>query len=291
MILFADESTATEVRAMWKTCFGDPDDYMEVYFRHKYRNEQTLVYFDEGKVVASLQMLPYQFTFYGKEIPVLYLSGVCTLPEARKKGIMHQLLLYSFEVARMRNVPLMLLVPQEQWLLNFYAKIGFVKTFDVGAEPLNTLKEAIEAHPDNPEAAYRQFDARYRGQDMTLQKSFDDFCAMAEEGALYHYPTKRNLQGMSRITDVGALLAFYAKSHKEVRFSVHVEDKHLAWNNGLFTVSEGSASRSHEPLKSALNFNIESLTQTIMGYHTHEIEEPLGKLFPKKSPQMHYMLE
>ena len=65
MIRFADKTTRPQVQEMWKTVFGDPDDYMDVYFRHKYRDENSLVYIEEGKVVSSLQMLPYQFSFCG----------------------------------------------------------------------------------------------------------------------------------------------------------------------------------------------------------------------------------
>jgi len=67
MIQFADDRTKQQVWDMWKTVFGDPDDYMEIYFRYKYRNENTLLYIEDGKAVSSLQMLPYQFTFCGTE--------------------------------------------------------------------------------------------------------------------------------------------------------------------------------------------------------------------------------
>ena len=39
MIQIADDTTKQEVRAMWKICFGDSDAYMDIYFNHKYRNE------------------------------------------------------------------------------------------------------------------------------------------------------------------------------------------------------------------------------------------------------------
>ena len=77
---------------MWKRCFGDPDDYMELYFRYKYRPEDTLLYIEGSEAVASLQMLTYQFTFHGVEIPVIYLSGVCTLPAYRGRGYARALL-------------------------------------------------------------------------------------------------------------------------------------------------------------------------------------------------------
>ncbi|HMM17459.1 MAG TPA: GNAT family N-acetyltransferase, partial [Petrimonas sp.] len=88
MIHYADNTTRQQVYDMWKTVFGDSDEYMEIYFREKYRNENTLIYFESGKAVSSLQMLPFDFSFHGSEIPVAYFSGLCTLPEARKKGFM-----------------------------------------------------------------------------------------------------------------------------------------------------------------------------------------------------------
>jgi len=291
MIRFADEHTRDAVRAMWKTCFGDPDDYMDLYFRHKYRDEQTLLYLDGGKPVASLQMLPYRFTFHGSEIPILYLSGVCTLPEARKKGFMQQLLLRSFEVAREREIPLMLLVPQEEWLLTFYAKYGFAQTFDAGREPLPSIKTVLDAHPGDLEAAYRAFDCLFRGRDMTLQKSFDDFRAMAEEAALYDFPSKKNLIGMARIIDVEYLLLLYAEGNRNSSLSLKVEDEMIATNNGVYSVKEGSVVKGGVQVKSTLLFGIRELAELLLGYHIAFRNKVIRSLFSEKKASIGYMLE
>jgi len=291
MITFADDSTMQEVWEMWKTCFGDPDDYMEIYFRHKYRNENTLLYVDEGKAVASLQMLPYQFTFCGAEVPVLYLSGVCTLPQARKKGFMHQLLLRSFAVAAGRDIPLMLLVPQEEWLLQFYDKYGFAQTFDAGTEQLPSLRELTDTHPGDLHAAYRAFNTIYRQSDVTLQKTFDDFRAMIEEAKLYDFPPKKSLRGMTRVIDAERMLSLFADRYEEKIFSTHLQDELLLDNNDQFSLSGGIARRTILPEEPCLSVDIRELTQLLFGYHTSAREEPLRSLFPEKIPQMHFMLE
>lgn len=291
MIQFADNTTKQEVWDMWKTCFGDPDDYMAIYFRHKYRNENTLLYVDEGKAVASLQMLPYQFTFCGAEIPVIYLSGVCTLPQARKKGFMHQLLLKSFAVAASREIPLMLLVPQEPWLLQFYDKYGFAQAFDSGTDPLPSLRALTEAHPGDLHAAYRAFNTLYRQNDMTLQKSFDDFRAMMEEAALYNYPPKMNLTGMARVIDAERLLSLFAERYEDKSFSAVVKDELLQYNHNTFTLSRGIVGRISFPEEQGLEMDIRVLAQLLLGYHTSVREEPLHSIFPEKTPQMHFMLE
>ena len=290
MIRFADEHSREAVRAMWKRCFGDPDDYMDVYFRHKYRDDQTLIYFEGEMAVASLQMLPYTFTFHGCEIPVLYLSGVCTLPEARKKGIMHQLYYAALKWLE-REFPLMLLVPQEEWLLGFYAKYGFAQTFDAGVEQMLLLKKVLDLHPGDLQAAYRAFDSHFRGCEMTLQKTYDDFCAIVEEASLYHFPPKKNLIGMSRIIDVERLLQLYAAAQDDINFSLKVVDPLLSRNSGIFSISGGIAIKVEQPIDSMLELAITDLTQHLMGYHTSERGEQIATLFPEKVPAMHYMLE
>ena len=106
MIQFANEHTMPLVRQMWKTCFGDADDFLDILFKYKYRNENTLIYFDGDKAVASLQMLPYTMTFYGEEIPFAYLAGLCTLPEYRRRGYMDQLIHRAHYVIGERGIPL-----------------------------------------------------------------------------------------------------------------------------------------------------------------------------------------
>jgi Predicted acetyltransferase involved in intracellular survival and related acetyltransferases len=291
MIQFADDSTKQHVWDMWKTCFGDSDDYMEIYFRRKYRNENTLLYVDNGRPVASLQMLPYTFTFRGAEIPIIYLSGVCTLPEYRKKGFMHHLLLRSFEEAAKRDVPLMLLVPEEEWLLKFYDKYGFIQTFDAGTEALPSLRSLLDEYPGGLHAAFREFNTWYRQEDMTVQKSFDDFSAIVEEATLFDFPPKKSLRGMARVIDAPKLLSLFADRYEQKSFSVIVHDELLVNNNAVFTVSEGKSERNAPLVQPVLHFNIRELTQMLLGYHTSEKEEPLPSIFLEKKPKMHFMLE
>lgn len=291
MIQFANDTTRQLVWDMWKTVFGDPDDYMEIYFRHKYRNDQTLLYMEGNKAVASLQMLPYQFTFCGTEIPVIYLSGVCTLPEYREKGYSRQLLMKSFDIAAGRNVPIILLVPQEEWLLRFYDKLGFARTFDPGAETLPSLKELTQKYPGDLYAAYREFDSLFRYKDMTVQKSFDDFRAMVEEAALFGFPPKKNLMGMARVIDLQRLLSLFADQYPQTSFSVSVQDELLKINSSSFTINRGKVERNGPPAETLFHFNIRKLTQLLFGYHTSGSEEPLRTVFPEKVPSMGFMLE
>lgn len=299
MIKFANETTRSQVREIWKTVFGDPDEYVDVYFRHKYRDENSLLFMEGDKAVASLQMLPYHFTFCGTEIPVIYLSGVSTLSEYRKRGYVRQLLIRSFEEATHRNVPLMLLVPQEEWLLKFYDRYGFVQTFDTGMEELPSLKVLLEKYPDDLHVAFREFNSLFRQKDMTVQKSFDDFLAIVEDASISGFPVKRNLMGMARVIDAEKLLSLFAVRYEGKSFSIIVHDELVESNNALFIVAGGKVKRELPSGRSLgctddekpISVDIRELAQLLLGYHTSKKEEPFNTLFPEKQPQMHFMLE
>lgn len=287
MIRLADPISKAQVWDMWKRCFGDPDDYMELYFRYKYRPEDTLLYIEGSEAVASLQMLTYQFTFHGVEIPVIYLSGVCTLPAYRGRGYARALLFESFNEAIRRGVPLMILVPQEEGLMQWYAQYGFTQTFDSGSEPLPSLKEPMDRHEGDLEAAYNEFDGHYREQDMTVQKTFSDFKAMVEEAILFGFPEKKSLPGMARVINADHLLSLFASHRGDVvSFHVEVRDPLIPRNNLSAPVGDGV----HD-LPPTLQAEIDKLTRWLLGYRTTELGEPYVTLFPEKSPQMHYMLE
>ena len=291
MIAFATNQTMPFVRKMWKICFGDSDEYMELYFREKYRNENTLVYFDDNQAVASLQMLPYIFTFHQTEIPIAYFSGLCTLPEARKKGFMAALIRKAFEVLRQRQIPLAVLVPQEKWLLGFYDKFGFAQTFDAGTKEILSLKQLWEKYPDDLPAAYREFDNYFRMQDMTVQKTFDDFRAIMEEAKLFDFPPKTNLTGMSRIIDAEKLLAVFARRYPEKTFSFSLSDAEIHQNQANFSFRNGLVESNHDNGPTEHSLDIRQLSQLLFGYHTSQMDEPFRSLFPEKYPQINFMLE
>ncbi len=289
MIKFADNTTKPLVWDMWKTVFGDSDDYMEIYFREKYRNENTLIYFDRGKAVSSLQMLPFSFSFHGTEIPIAYFSGLCTLPEARRKGFMGALIEKSFDEMGKNGIPLAILVPQEESVMDFYRPFGFTQTFDAGT-PLPDLRKIV-SESENLETAYKSFDSFFRQRDMTVQKSFDDFRAIVKEATLFDFPSKRSLVGMARVIDAEKLLSLFADRYKHKLFSVTIHDELLPMNNATFAISEGKSVKNGNSVSPTFHFNIRTLAQVLLGYHTSWQDEPLRSVFPEKTPQMHFMME
>ena len=77
---------------LWRTCFGDSEAFISLYFDRVYKDENAMTIEKDGKIVSALQIVPYTMTYLGTEISVGYISGACTTPEERGQGLMRQLL-------------------------------------------------------------------------------------------------------------------------------------------------------------------------------------------------------
>ncbi|NDW19098.1 GNAT family N-acetyltransferase [Dysgonomonas sp. 216] len=288
MIQFANDKTAPLVRDMWKTCFDDSDAFMELYFTKKYRNENTLIYFENGIAAASLQILPYIIRFYGKEIPCGYISGACTLPQYRGRGYMKDLLLESFRIMQDRNIPISILIPARAPLFYFYEKYGYTQVFDKGEVPLY-FKSFLYKYPYDVKEAYTQFNKEYQQTDFCILKTEEDFKIIAEEYILDGCPAKYNLAGMARILDAWSLLSLYAIRNPRQDFRVKITDETLQ-TESIYHVQEATVSLIFGT-EWDFEVDIQTLTRLLFGYHTNNMPDNLSTKFTEQHPVMNLMLE
>ncbi|MBQ7162895.1 MAG: GNAT family N-acetyltransferase [Bacteroidales bacterium] len=115
----ADESMTVEIRTLWQTCFHDDEDWLDNYFHEYYRPSQTLIMTGQGRVLSALQMLPRK--------GLVYLSGLSTQPECRRRGYMSRLLQAALERID-RSGQLCVLIPQNDTLIGYYQSFGFQVT-------------------------------------------------------------------------------------------------------------------------------------------------------------------
>ena len=175
-------SRKEEVEELWRTCFGDPENFIRLYFDRVYCDENTLTIQENGKIVSALQMLPYTMTYMGSEIPVAYISGACTAPEARGKGLMRRLLQTSFEEMARRGVALTALIPAEPWLFDYYRQLGYTETFDYAEESyllpttLNVFPDVRVSRPSHSDPElYAYFNRKLSERRMCIQHTYKDF--------------------------------------------------------------------------------------------------------------------
>lgn len=268
------------VRNMWKECFGDNDEFLDLHFLHKYKHENTLVFFDDNKVAASLQMFPYEISFWGRKVPFYYLAGLCTLPQYRQKGYMAQLMHEAHKIMGERNIPLSILVPAEEWLFGFYNKFGYEQVFESDDKPI-ALKELLENHT-TIETAYEYFDLVVQNKDFYVQKSFDDFKVIIEEAEMDAFPLKYNLSAMARIIDLDFLIGLYNQSPLKRGSKVKVKIAGGNLGYGQLQLANGEIQ---------LEADIRFVCRLLFGFKTSQLPEPLSSLFPEHNPVINLMLE
>ena len=109
-----------KVKALWKLCFEDSEAFIEMYFRLRYNNEVNIAIESGDEVISALQMLPYPMTFCGKQIQTSYISGACTHPDYRGKGVMKELLSQALTKMLHNNVILSTLIVMISHLLPLF---------------------------------------------------------------------------------------------------------------------------------------------------------------------------
>ena len=123
-----------KVKNLWKLCFNDSEEFTELYFRLRYNNDINIAIQSGEEVIAALQMLPYPMTFEGEDIHTAYISGACTHPDYRNRGVMHELLSQAFARMLHNNVALSTLIPAEPWLFDYYGRSGYAPVFRYAEE-------------------------------------------------------------------------------------------------------------------------------------------------------------
>ncbi|GHT01654.1 hypothetical protein FACS189421_14300 [Bacteroidia bacterium] len=122
MIQFGEDKYKAALKTLWKCCFPEDDDeYIAFYFDEIYKNDESLIYLEDEKPVAFLQMIPWRKGGY--------LSGVMTHPEYQNSGISSRLILKSFDEMREKGYDYTFLIPQENRLTKFYEKFGYVSAY------------------------------------------------------------------------------------------------------------------------------------------------------------------
>lgn len=186
MIQYADDRLKSDVIFIWKTCFpDDPESFVKFYFEKVYKNENTLVYIHNQHVVACLQMIPYEMSFYNATIKVRYISGCATLPEFQHQGIMRKLLTFAFEEMKKADIIATILIPQDENVVRLYEKLGYATVFDYQERtvipkkntPINKEVSIISVSENSQylEHAYNYLHLKEKQQTHCVQHTFSDF--------------------------------------------------------------------------------------------------------------------
>ena len=119
-IRFSTPYDIPKIRHIMSAVFGDSSFYLDLLFKIKYDNN-VVVCEIEGEVVASAFLLPSLM----EQQPCTYVYGCATLPPFRGKGIMKQILDYSYQHVCSQNQCGLFLVPATEDLALYYKRLGY----------------------------------------------------------------------------------------------------------------------------------------------------------------------
>lgn len=121
-MLLSPAEIKEQTRELWRQCFNDSEEFMDIYFEDKYTDESNLTIRHNGQVVSAMQLLPYRLTFYGSVQHAGYISGLGTLPEHRGKGYAGNLLNEAHRRLYAQGSTLSFLIPGNEELRKFYER-------------------------------------------------------------------------------------------------------------------------------------------------------------------------
>ena len=127
MVRFADKEDLSFLKHAWKVCFDDPQSFIDWNFANNFSYADTLIAECDGAPASNLQLMPHRISLRGREYAVNYVSGVATLPQFRKRGLVRELFAFSFPEMKKRHQPISLLVP---FNYEFYEKFGYRQCYE-----------------------------------------------------------------------------------------------------------------------------------------------------------------
>ena len=114
------------ISRLWREVFGDPEEYVALFFNRCWRPEDTLLWREGNQIAAMLFLLPCCLSFPGeREAPGYYVYAVATGKPYRGRGLSSLLLEEAARLSRERGRRFLTLVPAEKSLFDFYGRRGY----------------------------------------------------------------------------------------------------------------------------------------------------------------------
>lgn len=197
-----------KIKELWKLCFDDSEEFVEMYFQMRYKNEINMAIESGNEIISALQMIPYPMNFCNKQIATSYISGACTHPEFQNRGAMRQLLSQAFTRMLQGGVYLSTLIPAHNWLFDYYARLGYAPVFRYSTQEISLSGSApspdimIEKISEYQEAVYSYLNGKLSQCPFRVQHTAEDFRVIMadlalDNGILLAAKTNNEISGIS----------------------------------------------------------------------------------------------
>lgn len=114
------------MRALWQRCFGDEQEYLDLWFHQGNATSHGVVLETADSVESMLLVFSQGMTLPdGETIPMWYVYAFCTAPECQSRGYGRTLLAWTETAAVQAGAKAVVMVPGEPSLFQFYERLGY----------------------------------------------------------------------------------------------------------------------------------------------------------------------
>lgn len=141
------------VLKLWRECFDDSDQYVDMFFSEVYRDDDALLLEQDNRPISSMLLQRYAMNFHGVTVSVSYVCGAATTRKSRDQGCMSTLMREALRCSYDRGDMLCTLIPANDWLYHYYGHFCFSPVFYVDIERYTS------AHTFRHEGVYTLYEA------------------------------------------------------------------------------------------------------------------------------------
>ena len=114
------------IAEIWRSCFTDDENYIELYLNHCLPHTNTWILGGEdGRFYSCISVFPTYFIKDGRKTSGGYLYGVGTLPDHRGKSYSSILINVAIRYLKENGHSYFLVKPATEGLFNLYSRLGF----------------------------------------------------------------------------------------------------------------------------------------------------------------------
>jgi predicted acetyltransferase len=220
-----------QVKALWVNSFDDTKEFVDFFFENIYSNKNCVTIELDNQIVAALQIIPFEFKYFEKVVPVAYLYAICTDKKYRNMGFMRKLMDKTHKKLDKIGYFASILIPAENYLFDIYAKYGykiaFYKSFIKYGNPENfTQNNDIQIFKiTNQAAAYQFFRKKCAERAVTVlptEKYFVHLCQSFEVDKKHIFIAKNaenQITGIAFVSEKGVVMELLAKN-REIELAI-----------------------------------------------------------------------
>ena len=125
-ITHADNTHIPKLKLIWKTCFGDSNEYIDFFFDNCFPHAKCVVLLCDKLPIGAMYLMDIKADEYALQKNGYYVYAVAILPEYRGRGLfkkMHDALAGYLTSQNMFSA----LCPANEKLCRYYAGLGYVE--------------------------------------------------------------------------------------------------------------------------------------------------------------------